>query len=178
MTKEQLANPGMNSYPLEIGRALWTLDDGRQRTWRALKAIAPEVIDWQPPNYGNSIGTLLYHIAAIEMDWLYSEVMEGRMPESVWEAFPYVVRDDYGRLTVVQGLSLDDHLKRLDSTRKHLLNTFRAMTLEDYRRPRLLERYDVTPEWVLHHLAQHEAEHRGEMLTVRSLAEHALGMTG
>ncbi len=176
MTKDQLANSGMNGYPAEIGRALWSLDDARQRTWRAVKAIAPEVIDWQPPHHGNSIGTLLYHIAAIEMDWLYSEIMQGQMPESVWEAFPYAVRDDAGRLTIVKGLSLDDHLQRLDSTRKHLLNTFHTITLEDYRRPRVMEKYHVTPEWVLHHLAQHEAEHRGEMLTVRTMAEHAPGM--
>lgn len=178
MTRQQLTITGMNGCLPEIGRTLWALDDARQRTWRVVKAIAPEVIDWQPPNNGNSIGTLLYHIAAIEMDWLYSEVMEGQMPESVWEAFPYSVRDDAGRLTVVEGLSLDDHLQRLDATRSHVMNTFQIMTMEDYCRPRRLEKYDVTPEWVLHHLAQHEAEHRGEMLTVRTMAEHSLGMAG
>jgi uncharacterized damage-inducible protein DinB len=175
MTREQLTNAGTEGYIPEIGRALWGLDDARQRTWRVVKAIAPEVVDWQPPNNGNSLGTLLYHIAAIEMDWLYADVMEGKMPDSVWQAFPYPVRDSAGRLTVVSGLSLDDHLQRLDSTRKLLLGTFRAMTLEDFRRPRSLPDYDVTPEWVLHHLAQHEAEHRGEMLTVRAMGEHALG---
>jgi uncharacterized damage-inducible protein DinB len=175
--KEQLANTGMNSFPPDVGRALWVLDDARQRTWRVVKAIAPEVIDWQPPHSGNSVGTLLYHLAAIEMDWLYTEVMESKMPDRVWGSFPYPVRDAAGRLTVVRGVSLDDHLRRLDSTRKLLLNTFHHLTLDDFRRPRVLEKYDVTPEWVLHHLGQHEAEHRGEMLTVRAMAEAALGLS-
>jgi uncharacterized damage-inducible protein DinB len=29
----------------------------------------------------------------------------------------------------------------------------------------------VTPEEILHHLMQHEAEHRGEILTLRAQAE-------
>ncbi len=48
------------------------------------------------------------------------------------------------------------------------------MTLEDFRRPRSAESYDVTPEWTIHHLVLHEAEHRGEMATIRSLAEASL----
>ncbi len=45
------------------------------------------------------------------------------------------------------------------------------MSLDDFRRARNLERYDVTPAWVVHHLLQHEAEHRGEIATIRALAE-------
>lgn len=155
-----------------IGRYLWMLDDTRLATWKVLQGIAPTVIDWQPLlENGNSIGTLLYHIAVIEMDWLYNEVTETALPESVWETFPHPSRDAKGQLSVVTGLSLDDHFKRLDATRKLLNSTFREMTLEDFRRPRHLERYDVTPEWVIHHLIQHEAEHRGEMAMVRAMAE-------
>ncbi len=44
------------------------------------------------------------------------------------------------------------------------------MTVEDFRRPRHFPgQYDVTPEWVLHHLIQHEAEHRGHIQTLRVL---------
>jgi uncharacterized damage-inducible protein DinB len=28
---------------------------------------------------------------------------------------------------------------------------------------RIFPQYEVSPEWVLHHLSQHEAEHRGEI---------------
>jgi uncharacterized damage-inducible protein DinB len=37
------------------------------------------------------------------------------------------------------------------------------MTDDEFSRPRSLPAYDVSPAWVLHHLAQHEAEHRGEI---------------
>ena len=171
-THEHLTARVLEGHEPTIGRYLWMLDDTRLRTSRMLEGIAPEVVDWQPPlANGNSIGSLLYHIAAIEMDWLYNEVTESKLPETVWNAFPYPVRDAKEHLTVVTGVSLDDHFKRLDATRKLLLDTFRTMTIEDFHRARHLERYDVTPEWVIHHLMQHEAEHRGEMATVRALAQ-------
>ena len=33
----------------------------------------------------------------------------------------------------------------------------------EFTRVRSLENYDVTPAWAIHHLCQHEAEHRGQM---------------
>jgi uncharacterized damage-inducible protein DinB len=38
---------------------------------------------------------------------------------------------------------------------------------------RSLAEYDVTPEWVLHHMMQHEAEHRGQIGALRAGAEAA-----
>jgi uncharacterized damage-inducible protein DinB len=46
--------------------------------------------------------------------------------------------------------------------------------MDEFRRPRHLEQYDVTPQWVLHHLIQHEAEHRGQILDRRTEAEQTL----
>jgi hypothetical protein len=42
------------------------------------------------------------------------------------------------------------------------------MTAEDFHTPRAREDYDVSPAWVLHHLLQHEAEHRSEIVRLRS----------
>jgi uncharacterized damage-inducible protein DinB len=43
------------------------------------------------------------------------------------------------------------------------------MSLQEFRRVRVLPDYDVTPDYVLHHLMQHEAEHRGEIAMLRVL---------
>lgn len=169
--KRQLIIEPLPGCAPEIGRMLWMMEDARRRTLKALDGIEQAALDWQPPANGNSIGTLLYHIAAIEMDWLAVEVMENTLDKSVWEWFPYDVRDADGKLTVVSGLSLDEHYKRLDAVRDLLLACFKAMTAEEFRRPRSLPDYDVSPEEVLHHLMQHEAEHRGEIGMVRMLAE-------
>jgi uncharacterized damage-inducible protein DinB len=172
--KRQLIIEPLPDCDSEIGRMLWMLQDARHRTRRTLEGIQLTVLDWQPPANGNSIGTLLYHIAAIELDWLAVEVMEGKLDQGIWGQFPYDVRDENQRLTRVTGVSLAEHYQRLDAVRDLLLENYKAMSVEEFRRMRILPDYDVTPEEVLHHLAQHEAEHRGEIATIRMLAEDAL----
>lgn len=154
-----------------IARALWMIEDSRRRTLERLDGIDEAILDWTPLAGGNSIGMLLYHIALIEADWLYVEALgqEEYAPE-VLALFPYPAREETGRLTPVVATGLAAHLDRLGAVRERLLAAFRAMPVEEYRQPRGLLDYDVTPEWVLHHLMQHEAEHRGEIGMIRALA--------
>jgi uncharacterized damage-inducible protein DinB len=74
-------------------------------------------------------------------------------------------------LTAVRGESLETHLKRLEDCRDLLLKTYREMPVGEFRRVRLIDDYEVTPEWVLYHLMQHEAEHRGQIAMIRARAE-------
>jgi len=142
----------------------------------ALANIDQSVLDWTAFQAENSIGTLLYHIGLIELDWLYVEVLENApWPKALKELFPIKVRDDQHMLSVVRHVSLAEHFQRLDILRERLLASFRDMSQEEFHRPRTIPEYDVTPEWVLHHLIQHEAEHRGHIQMLRSLAERALG---
>jgi uncharacterized damage-inducible protein DinB len=159
----------------EIGRWLWVLQDTRQSTLEELGQLDPAMIDWRPAENESSIGTVLYHMTDIEADWLYVEVLEQPLPPEVAALFPYSTRDEQGRLTQVEGFSLAEHLSRLETVRELLLDVFREMALDDFRRARSLEPYDVTPEWVLHHLIQHEAEHRGQIGTLRAGAERHFG---
>ena len=76
---------------------------------------------------------------------------------------------------MARGMSLTDSLDRLETVRGHLLAAFREMSLAEFRRVREFPDYDVTPEGVLHHLIQHEAEHRGQIGLLRDLAESAAG---
>lgn len=158
-----------------IGRWLWQLEDTRRETREALTGITQAALDWAPDQNGNSIGTLLYHIALIELDWLFTEALDRQpWPQEIQRQFGVSVRDAQGHLSAVREVSLEEHLRRLDLARTHLLIAFRDMTVQEFRRPRSFPDYHVTPEWVLHHLIQHEAEHRGHIQMLRSLAEQAL----
>ncbi|MGH2535319.1 MAG: DinB family protein [Thermomicrobiales bacterium] len=146
--KQRLLVDPLPGYEPEIGRALWGLEDSRHRTMKVLNGIDSLAIDWTPGGGENTIGTLLYHIAAIEADWLHAEVLEQETfpPEAV-ALFPHDVRDDQDRLTVVAGVSLDDHLARLRAVREWVLAAFRGMTPAEFQRPRDLSSYSVTPAW-------------------------------
>jgi len=158
----------------EIGQWLWAFQDARQRTMEEIDRLTPAMIDWLPPDNESSIGTVLYHIADIEADWLYVEVLEQPLPPEIAALFAYPTRDEQGRLAQVTGFSLEDHLRRLETVRSLALDVYQQMNLADFRRARSLPNYDVTPEWVLHHLMQHEAEHRSQIGALRARAERSL----
>ncbi len=155
----------------EIGHWLWALQDARKRTLEKLAEVPAAAVDWMPPHGESSIGTVLYHMALIEADWLYAEVLEQDYPASVNVLLPHEHRDAHGHLSKTEGTSLPDHLARLETIRGLLLEVYQPMTLEEFRRPRPLPGYDVTPEWVLHHLMQHEAEHRSQIDALQVAAE-------
>lgn len=152
----------------EIGSVLWMMENTRHRTLVEIADLDLETIDYIGGFNQHSIGTLLYHIAAIELDWLFVEVLEADIPPEAAKWFPVDVRDNQSRLSVVQRETLAEHLQRLAYVRELLLKTYRTMTLAEYRRPRSFPKYDVTPEWVLHHLMQHEAGHREEICALRA----------
>lgn len=169
-TLKHIVEPQLNQEP-EIGRWLWAFQDTRQRTLEQLEGLTQVVIDWEPPEGESCIGTILYHMAAIEADWLYEEVLQQPFPPEVDRLFPFDIRDEDGRLTQLEGITLGQHLERLSAVRDIVLNVYKQMDLADFRRVRSLPKYDVTPEWVLHHLMQHEAEHRSQMGSLRFRAE-------
>jgi uncharacterized damage-inducible protein DinB len=167
-TRQRLVIESQPAAAPEVGRWLGLLADTRQRTLRALEGVEQDELDWPVP-HGNAIGTLLPHIAAIEMDWLFSEILERDIPDEVLALLPPDVRDEQGNLWVVTGLPREEHLRRLAETRAILVAELQRLTLDDFYRARRLAAYDVTPEWVVHHLCQHEAEHRADIGMARTL---------
>lgn len=173
LTERRIVEPVAGAEPA-VGRWLWTLADTRRRTLAAVAGISQTALDRSPFPGANSVATLLYHVALIEADYLYADVLElheAGFPQAIVALFPVGDRDEAGLLSAVAGTTLGQHLARLAAVRADLLATFGAMDLADFRRPRTLPEYEITPEWTLHHLVQHEAEHRGQMLALRESAE-------
>ena len=163
---------GLSSDPT-IASLLWMMEDSRRLLLQTVAGLDLATLDWEPAIGGNSIGSLLYHIAGVEMDWLYTEVLEQEPPEEVIALFPSDMREDDGHLARWRGEGLPALEHRLAEVRQRLLATYANMTPEDFRRARSLDEYDVSPEWVLHHLLQDEAAHRGEIGMVKLMAEQA-----
>jgi len=155
-------------FPPDVGTALWMLADTRRRTLDAVEDVTDGDMDRVPAGLENSIGSLLYHLAAIEADWLYADILQVAYPAWMDDWFPLDVREEGGRLTPVPGFSLAYHLERLATVRRHLLEDLAGLTEADYRTERGVENGVTTPEWVLHHLRQHEAEHRGQIQSIRT----------
>lgn len=79
----------------EIEAVIWRIEDSRKRSLECISDLPEDALEWQAEKYPNNISTLLYHIAAIEADWLFVEVI-GEGFEKVDALFPYDVRDETG----------------------------------------------------------------------------------
>jgi uncharacterized damage-inducible protein DinB len=162
--------PPLEGCDPAIGPVLAAFQDSRERTMKAISNMPPGALDVQPGAGHNTIGMLLYHIPAAEASWLYEDVLGGDFPPDVAALFPYDMRDEQGLLPALQGQSLDSYLARLAYIRERAIATYRAMSVDDFRRPRFISfdtgAYNVTPEWALYHLMQHEAEHRGQIQSI------------
>ncbi len=72
----------LDASHLELGRWLCALEDTRARTKQTLDRLDQATLDWTGPGVENSIGSLLYHIALIEGDYLYGDIL--RMEYPAW----------------------------------------------------------------------------------------------
>src|SRR6476469_3548866 len=152
----------------EVGRWLAALEDARRETLRELERVTPAMVDWYPDAPLNSIGTLLYHIGLIEADWVATEILEMTDYDTqLTRLLPWPDRDRVGQLTRVDGVPLAAHLERLAGIRAYALERLSPLTNEEFHRVRHMSPYDVAPDWALHHILQHEAEHRSHLAFLR-----------
>lgn len=162
MERRTLMVFALPGYEEEIGRLLWCLEDVRRTLLTELSGISQRLLDTKMDGR-QTVGSLLYHIALIEADWLYEEVLCTEWDSEISALFPFGSRSEDGSLMHLEGQSLEEHFQRLNKVREVFLSHFRLMDLADWRKPRILERYDVTPEWVVYHLVEHESHHRGQI---------------
>ncbi|MDQ0200774.1 DinB family protein [Neobacillus ginsengisoli] len=162
MKRKKLLVVPLPGFEPEIGRWMWCLEDVRRTILERISGISQIALDTKPAG-GHSIGSLLYHISLIEADWFYEDVLGGVWNPKIRSLFPQEDRNNDNTLTHIEGQDLGEHLHRLKSVRDELISHFRSMDLEDWRKPRILKVHDVTPEWVIYHLIEHESHHRGQI---------------
>lgn len=163
----------LSGYPDEIGRWLWAMEAVRGKTLHVIQGLDQATLDWEGSDgRENSIGSLLYHIAIVELGWLYTDTLQQPFPPEVEREFPFEMWTPEWGIGRVPNLSLADHIGRLERTRSIFLKTMREMTLEDWRRLRSPEGedYDVTPEWAVFHLVEHEAGHTAQISSLKRRA--------
>lgn len=122
---------------------LSAMEDTRLRTWEALEGLPADALDWWDEE-GASIGSLLYHIAAVELDWLFVEILEQPFTPELEQLFPYDMRDEHGKLSAVHGETLEQQWQRLEQVRSYLMTALQGMAPEEFVRVRSFPHYDVS----------------------------------
>jgi uncharacterized damage-inducible protein DinB len=157
----------------ELGIWVASLDEVRRRTCDAVAGLSPEQLSWKPPDGGNSVGQLLRHIALVELDWLLTDLCRG---EALPKDAPALMQLD-GPMADPGVQPLDVFLGLLDYARKQTkarLGRYGRDEIEtsrEYAGEGVRKAFNV--RWILLHLIDHEAQHRGQILAVKRMMKGA-----
>jgi len=128
-------------------------------------------LSWHPCENVESIGTLLLHIAAAECSYMQEDIARRPMGEEWKIAFP--IR--FG-MKQVEGQELEYYINKLDEVRKDSFDLLTGLTDDDLLRVvSPLDSGDsdadieYTIEWLLYHLVEHEAHHKGQIAVMKRL---------
>jgi uncharacterized damage-inducible protein DinB len=152
-----------------VARYLAMLADCRTLTIESIKTMREDLLYWRRNDFDSNISDLLYHIAFVEADWLFTDVLQREIPGELTRHLSYRDRDKQGRLIHIGEEELEASLLRLGNVRAMLIETYSVMDMGEFRSVRHSGNHDASPEWVLHHLLQHEAEHRGQINLLKRL---------
>lgn len=162
-------HPGLSTG---IGYYLSGMEEVRSQIVAAVKHIPDDLIG-KPAFLGaHSIGGLILHIG--EAEWFYMQmVVSGRpLTEDVQKAPYWDILDDVERVTR-NGYSVEFCLQEVEKIRNQTRDVLFSYNDKDLERIIIFERHDKPTEhnlrWILHHLIDHEAQHKGQILMLKRM---------
>ncbi|MEW5875705.1 MAG: DinB family protein [Candidatus Zixiibacteriota bacterium] len=168
--------PGLSP---RLGLYFAQMEDVRRVTKRYLEGLTVDQLSWFPNARVESIGTLLLHIAAVEFSWIQEDIARRPMPEEWIIGFP--IRFN---IPQISGKPLGYFLEKLDEVREETRQLLAGMTDDDLRRAVVplddagrpdAKSYSI--EWILYHLIEHEAHHRGQISQLKRLLPPEIAIT-
>ena len=155
-------------------RHFWSeFEKARQDTKHAVAGLTPEDLSWKALSNTNSIGMLLLHIAVVELDWVVHDIARQKVDPRLHQELLMEHLEDMPTLYDPGDQPVEWFVSRLDETRDithRMLATLADADLEGWRgadRPGV--HYELQVAWMLAHLVQHEAAHRGQIQLLMSL---------
>lgn len=155
-------------YTLRVAFLFSMMEKTRERLLRIVDELSDDALDYSPNMESiETIGTLLLHIAAVEWSWIFEDMDGEEMDYERWKhAFP--LREDIPQLT---GMGKQFYLDRLSEVREAV--SVRLRDLDDMQLHILVDlgKAEVTIEWIIFHILEHEAMHIGQISILSRLSK-------
>lgn len=155
-----------------IGFYLSGMAEVREQLREALGGMTDEQIARRAVAGAHSIGALVLHIGEAEWWWIQCNVAGHKLTEEDRRAPHWDVLKDPDAFAS-KGYSADFCLQQIDKIREQTRATLASLGDEDLERIFSFERRGQTHEqslrWILHHLIDHEAQHKGQILMLKRL---------
>ena len=163
------SHPGLSTG---MGYCLSAMEEVREQVRRAVKAIEPELLG-RPAFLGaHSIGALVLHIGEAEWWWMQCNVAGHELTDEDRKAPFWDVLDDPDGF-IRRGHTAEFCLQEIDKIRNQTRDLLFSYADKDLERIISIKRGDEVHEhnlrWILHHLVDHEAQHKGQILMLKRL---------
>jgi len=166
MNKEQI-NAKLNP---QLFLLWWMLEDVRKVTLRDIEGLTKEQLFQSPMEGEYPIGSYLMHLAEAEVYWL--QVISGSKVDMEIKKKIYYDKWFNPSKNEVEGpqkpLDVNEYIEALREVRELLRNyifTMKDVELEDI----IVQKWEsgeekIPKKWIIYHLIEHEAHHRGQMI--------------
>lgn len=165
--------PGL---PSAIGYYVSAMDEVREQLRDAVSPLSDEQLARRAVPGAHSIGALVLHIGEAEWWWMRC-VISGHSLTDEDKRQPYwdaLLRPDE---FAGKGYSAQFCLDTIAELRRQTHEFLASFSDDDldriYSHTRGERTIEVSLRWVLHHLADHEAQHKGQILMLKRLLEEA-----
>ena len=146
------------------------LQEVRERLLSIIDVLAEETLDFTPDERNfETIGTLLFHIAAIEWSWVFEDIDGLEMDyENFKHAF--ALRPDVD-IPQLKGKKKQFYLNQMKEVREEVFQRLTKFSDEDLDNIVETKAYKFSIEWILFHILEHETMHIGQILLLKRLYE-------
>ena len=162
-------HPGLSTG---IGYYLAGMEEVRRQLTAAVRDIPDDLIG-KPAFLGaHSIGALVLHIGEAEWFWMQMVVCGHQLTDEDQKAPYWDILDDVDAVAR-RGYTTEFCLQEAEKIRNQTRDVLFGYNDKDLERIIHFERQDKPTEhnlrWILHHLIDHEAQHKGQILMLKRL---------
>ena len=155
----------------EIGFYLSGMEEIRAQLRKAVSDLTDEELARRITPKAHQIGALILHLGETESWWIHSVVAGKELDE---EAKQFAHWDDTTETDFAEkGYSAKDCIERIDEISRMSREILGGFGDEDLERmfgfDKKEKRIEVSLRWVLHHLLDHEATHKGQIMMLKRL---------
>lgn len=164
-------HPGLSTG---IGYYMSGMEEVRAQLVDAVKDIPKELIG-KPAFLGaHSIGGLVLHIGEAEWFWMQMVVSGHKLTEEDRGTAYWDILDEIERVSS-RSYTTEFCLREIEKIRNQTRDVLFSFNDSDLERIISFERRGKTTEhslrWILHHLIDHEAQHKGQILMLKRLMD-------
>lgn len=173
MAVERLMLTPAEGVSTGVGFYLSALDDVREDLRKLVADLSPEHLAQSAAAGMHPIGALVLHIGEAESWWIQRNVCGLELTEEEKQAAHWTDEFDDAETFARRGYTAQYCLDAIDRVRQRSRELLAAFSDDDLDRLFSYQRGERTIEaslrWVLHHLVDHEAHHKGQISLLKRL---------